>query len=669
MTVQTTIKRADYTGNDVATAFNIPFFFLDETHLRLIKTDTTVTPNVSVDLVLASDYAVAGAGVAAGGTATLTVALPTGFDLAILRNPPLTQLRHYVPNDPFPAASHEGALDLLTTQVQMISEIGDRALVLPPQIGSGVSTELPALVPGYALGVNGAGDAFVMVPNTGADQAVELAAAVADFADTADAAKGDAMIGVHKTGGQATTAHEFHEDRIFNVKTDFGAVGDDTADDSVALQAALDSGGTIFFPDGVYKTTVPLVVKAASATELGGGVKVLCSALGKASIHKTTNTVGSGSNVMRGGTVTDTYAVDSIITVEHPDNGYAYHFSMENILLKGTANAYGIYMPRTAHTVLRSVYIYNCVVGTFTYDTWMSLFDSVISYNADLAASYGFYWKTDGSGGGTGTSCCFNSCWARNVIKGWRIEGLDYSSMNSCGADNINGGSPYAFVSSRVAINGLGAENITLAASGYLIIAASSRITINNMRTFTVTGAAGAQMVYADGATTVFELNNCQFEDFVTVNGAANATIQNGALVVINGTSFPTNGSTFISYSVGAKLVNVSAGTVTDANGTHPHFKSRISVNNGATTSYTYPADTSHVYLATSAASLATTLPATSAATDGLVIELVVDSNVGTATWIAGSGGAGVTLFPAALTANVPTRWIYDFPNNRWLPF
>lgn len=214
MTVQTTIKRADYTGNDVATAFNIPFFFLDETHLRLIKTDTTVTPNVSTDLVLASDYAVTGAGVAAGGTATLTVALPTGFDLAILRNPPLTQLRHYVPNDPFPAASHEGALDLLTTQVQMISEIGDRALVLPPQIGSGVSTELPALVPGYALGVNGAGDAFVMVPNTGADQAVELAAAVADFADTMDVSKGDAMLGVKSpyTGSAARTQHQKNQD-------------------------------------------------------------------------------------------------------------------------------------------------------------------------------------------------------------------------------------------------------------------------------------------------------------------------------------------------------------------------------------------------------------------------------------------------------------------------
>jgi hypothetical protein len=39
--------------------------------------------------------------------------------------------------------------------------------------------------------------------------------------------------------------------QIANVK-DFGAVGDDSADDSAEIQAALDASATVFFPPGNY---------------------------------------------------------------------------------------------------------------------------------------------------------------------------------------------------------------------------------------------------------------------------------------------------------------------------------------------------------------------------------------------------------------------------------
>lgn len=38
----------------------------------------------------------------------------------------------------------------------------------------------------------------------------------------------------------------------------FGAVGDGVTDDTAAIQAALDNGGLIYFPAGVYKTTKQL---------------------------------------------------------------------------------------------------------------------------------------------------------------------------------------------------------------------------------------------------------------------------------------------------------------------------------------------------------------------------------------------------------------------------
>lgn len=52
-------------------------------------------------------------------------------------------------------------------------------------------------------------------------------------------------------------------DRL-NVK-DYGAVGNGTTDDTAAIQsaiAAVGTGGTLFFPAGVYKTTAPLVLKS-----------------------------------------------------------------------------------------------------------------------------------------------------------------------------------------------------------------------------------------------------------------------------------------------------------------------------------------------------------------------------------------------------------------------
>ena len=56
-----------------------------------------------------------------------------------------------------------------------------------------------------------------------------------------------------------------------NVK-DFGAVGDNVADDTIAIQAALDSGGNIWFPDGIYRITGTLNVTHSNATLVGGNI-------------------------------------------------------------------------------------------------------------------------------------------------------------------------------------------------------------------------------------------------------------------------------------------------------------------------------------------------------------------------------------------------------------
>lgn len=149
MTVSSSTSRADYNGNGVTTSFSVPFYFLDNTHLKVLS--TVVSTGVSTTLTLNSNYTVTGAGVPAGGTVLMSVAPASGIKLSILRNLPLTQLYHYVPNDPFPAASHEAALDLVTMEVQQINESVTRAITLPAAT-TGVSTALPAPVAGSWLG-------------------------------------------------------------------------------------------------------------------------------------------------------------------------------------------------------------------------------------------------------------------------------------------------------------------------------------------------------------------------------------------------------------------------------------------------------------------------------------------------------------------------------------
>jgi len=144
MTVQSTTARADYTGNGVTTQFTVPFYFLDPTHVKVLRTDTSTTPATVATLVLNSDYVVTGAGVATGGTIQTTVAPTATQKLTVLRNVPQTQLIHYVPNDPFPAATHEQALDQLTMEVQQLNESVGHAITSPVYEQPGALALAPA---------------------------------------------------------------------------------------------------------------------------------------------------------------------------------------------------------------------------------------------------------------------------------------------------------------------------------------------------------------------------------------------------------------------------------------------------------------------------------------------------------------------------------------------
>lgn len=162
MTVQTTVSRADYSCNGVTQTFTVPFYFIQSSHIQVLL---TTSAGVSSTLALGSDYSVSGAGDSSGGSITTTVAYATGNRLTILRNVPLTQLTAYPTNGPFPAASHERALDQLTMEVQQLNEAVDRAVTLPPAT-TGVDTALPVPVANDFLAWNSSGTGLTNIDPT-----------------------------------------------------------------------------------------------------------------------------------------------------------------------------------------------------------------------------------------------------------------------------------------------------------------------------------------------------------------------------------------------------------------------------------------------------------------------------------------------------------------------
>jgi hypothetical protein len=137
MTISTTDSRISYNGNGVTTAFAFPYRFFENVDLvvELVSAAGAVTTQV-----LNTDYTVTGADLDAGGTVTMVTPPASGERLVIRRVLDAVQETDYISGDPFPAESHERALDRLTMLVQQNEEALGRTLQLPPTSEADAST-------------------------------------------------------------------------------------------------------------------------------------------------------------------------------------------------------------------------------------------------------------------------------------------------------------------------------------------------------------------------------------------------------------------------------------------------------------------------------------------------------------------------------------------------
>jgi len=126
MTVSSTNTRNSYSGNGSTTVFAYTFKIFDDDDITvIIRTDSTGAETTKTKT---THYSVSGVGVASGGNITFGSAPASGETVVLLRTTARTQTTDYTPNDPFPAATHEDALDKLTFMVQELEETVGRSL-------------------------------------------------------------------------------------------------------------------------------------------------------------------------------------------------------------------------------------------------------------------------------------------------------------------------------------------------------------------------------------------------------------------------------------------------------------------------------------------------------------------------------------------------------------
>lgn len=199
-----------YIANGATTVFAFPYKFFATSDLVVTVTDTS---GIVSTKTLGTDYTVSGANASAGGSVTFTTAPTSGYTVTLSRSVPLTQPTNLrtVPSAP----AIENALDRLAAQIQ--------------QVQSGVANPVSPSALTNATSVTA----------TGSSTALQLQ-------DWFSFCK--------------------------NPKA-WGALGDNSHDDTVAVQSAITaagSGDAVCIPKGKYKITSTLTASNVSALRFAG---------------------------------------------------------------------------------------------------------------------------------------------------------------------------------------------------------------------------------------------------------------------------------------------------------------------------------------------------------------------------------------------------------------
>lgn len=207
---------------------------------------------------------------------------------------------------------------------------------------------------------------------------------------------------------------------VYNVKADYGAVGDGTTNDTTAIQNAIDAantagGGRVYFPVGTYKLTSALTMKRRVIL-MGEGI-----AAGQSSV----------ATILFQSSTT----AHAITATDQQDMG------IEDLTIvgPGSGSGNGINFVRSVNPDISGITMRRVQVSSFggkcieLSNPITSVFDRVLVDSSPVGFSV---HGVTGIGGSSGTSCTFLSCYAAGCTQtGYRLDNMTYCAFVGCAAD------------------------------------------------------------------------------------------------------------------------------------------------------------------------------------------------------------------------------------------
>jgi hypothetical protein len=256
---------------------------------------------------------------------------------------------------------------------------------------------------------------------------------------------------------------------VYNVK-DYGAVGDDTTDDTTAIQNAITAvssiGGVVFFPVGNYKIT--------SALTLSSNITIQGSGQNKTQVRQHT----PNSDCFSG------------VDVEY------ITFKDIQAFGAGSGTGIGIHLTLTSNASIDKLHFQNVVVYNFGGDG-INIANAILSTFVNVSCisnkGHGFNF-VGGTGGAVGTSVAMSGCYAlSNVQAGYRFYSMAYSSLNGC-ASQGNGIGYLIDTCQSISLLGCGNESPVNNSTSYpgtsFKVTGSTSVGIYNSWVYKTVGAA-----------------------------------------------------------------------------------------------------------------------------------------------------------------------------------
>lgn len=213
------------------------------------------------DVIQATGYTVSGVGSPSGGNVTFDTAPANGAEVIRYLDPVLKRDTDYQQFGDWRAQNVNLDFDRIWLALRSMKQLATRAIKMRVNTTDDqVITEAPADRALKVIGFDALGKLKLYIAQAGTSL-IDLAAST-----------GAALIGFIQAGTGATSRTVQSKLRESVSVKDFGAVGDGVADDTAAIQAAMNAcaaGGYVHFPKGTYLVTSTILYKGAFGGEYG----------------------------------------------------------------------------------------------------------------------------------------------------------------------------------------------------------------------------------------------------------------------------------------------------------------------------------------------------------------------------------------------------------------